>query len=432
MSAEPASQPAGADGRAQRGVAGAGLPCPSYNNCIENDRHGEVVVDQSQYAEGYKIPVEEDQSRRNAGRRLAFQAVGLVGDFVQYWGHEHVAMWTLTPCGNHMPTPKEFARNWHSLRTNELGWAKGYLRFLEPQQRGAPHYHVLVAVAWDLKPSEFNWAAFNETCQLRCKSSKAYLETREQYAARRKTAGWRVARAAYVESAAEETRAMWKRLRDVLPKYGFGRSEFLPLRDTTGAAVYTGGYLRAGVQHRFGAWKGVRLIEADRVSSNLWRNHGRQFMFNQCAERIWRHQLGVWAKMVGCADSDEISARFGPRWCFHHRDRIMQIDAPDIEFTAVNQDGKPLPRVNLREYQHFGRVKHAAAFAAANGWTYGEAWNYLYQRGTVFDCTPFTNPALREEVILTDAQDRRFKRLDNELPCDVYVDWKETKEAGAA
>ena len=380
------------------------LPCLSYNNCIEGSEE-----------DGEWVPQRVDRTKANQGRRLAFQAVGLVGDFVGYWGHEHTAMWTLT--AEDIPTPREFARRWHSLRTNELSWLNGYLRFLEPQQRGSPHYHVLAAVEWDLCPASFDWGAFRATNRQRG-------ETRGEFDRRRRTSDWRASRATYVDSAPQLTRETWKRLRAVLPKYGFGKSEFLPLRDATGAAVYTGGYLRAGVQHRFGAWKGARLIEADRITSKSWRNHGRQFMFNQAAERIWRFQLCEWAKMSGCADSDEIAVKFGSRWCFHHRERIMLIEAPDIEFTGVNQDGKPLPRVNLREYQRVGRIALLNAFAAANGMTQGEAFNYLFQRGTIFDITPLSNPAIREELLLRDGRDRRLAR-EADQPGDVYVDWKE-------
>lgn len=375
------------------------LPCLSYNNCTE-----------TVYAEGTKVPFDADKGRANAGRKLAFQAVGLVGDFVAFWGHEHVAMWTITT--EDIPNPREFAKRWHSLRTHELGWLKGYLRFLEPQQRGAPHYHILAAVEWDLKPTEFDWVSYQQTCRQRCKASGAFLETREQYAARRKTKEWRDARARYVASCPKETRAIWGELNAVLPRYGFGRSELLPLRDKTGAAVYTGGYLRTGVQHRFGEWKGARLIEADRVTSQLWRNHGRQFMFNQTAERIWRYQLATWARMVGCADLDDVAHKFGPKWCFHHRDRIMQIDAPDLDFVAVNQDGKPMEPVNLRMYQEMGRVSICAAFAEANGMTAQEAYNYLYQRGGIFECTSFTNPAIRDEALLMSSRARRLAKED--------------------
>lgn len=382
--------------RPQGGAAGASaLPCLSYNNSIGD--FGET---------GSELAPFEIRRKANEGRRLAFQAVGLVGDFVRYWGHVHCAVWTLT--AKDVPTPREFAARWNSLRTNELDWLKGYLRFLEPQQRGSPHYHILAAVGWDMLPQSFDWGAH-------LTAKRKLGESAGEFKQRRRTAAWFEAKRNYVASSAPETRSLWGQLRKVLPKYGFERSEFLPLRDKTGAAVYMGGYLRTGVAHRFGAWKGARLIEADRVTSLLWRNHGRQFMFNQCAERIWRHQLSVWAKMVGCVDTDEIALKFGSRWCFHYRDRIMQIDAPDIEFTAVNQDGKPRPKVNLWSYQLVGRVAHAAAFAEANGMSQAEAWNYLFQRGTIFDCTAFTNPAIREEVLLLSARARRLE-LDVDIP----------------
>jgi len=128
--------------------------------------------------------------------------------------------------------------------------------------------------------------------------------------------------------------------------------------------------------------------------------------------------------MVGCANTDEIAAKFGPKWCFHHRDRIMQIPAPNVEFTAINQDGKPLPRVNLLMYQWEGRALHALAFSQANGWEYSEAFNYLYQRGTMFAQTSLTNPAVREADTLLSSRARRLAREEAQ-PGNVYLHWKD-------
>lgn len=392
-----------AGGRAQRGPGG--LPCLSKNNSTESEAE-EIAVWLTRKESAKR------RERQKAGRKLAFQAVGLVGDFAAHWGHGHVAMLTLTVEEQNV-SPREFARRWNSFKTHEGGWINGFLRFLEPQQRGTPHYHVLVATGFDLAPNAFNWAAFNET-------RRQEGEPKAEFDRRRKSPEWRAACQAYARSAVPELRELWRHLRKVLPRYGFGRTELLPLRDKTGAAVYCGGYLRTGAQERYGAWKGARLIECDRVSSQMWRKHARGFQFNQTAERIWRFQLGKWATSVRCRDEEELRKRFGSNWCFRHRDEIMRIDAPDLIYVGVNQDGKALPAVNLRDYQEAGRISIAAAHAQANGWSQAESYSYLFQRGTRFDGFGLLNPAIREHVLATGPQVKRPTRAEL---CDVTTVW---------
>jgi hypothetical protein len=62
----------------------------------------------------------------------------------------------------------------------------------------------------------------------------------------------------YKASAPLAVRAIWKRLREALPRYGLGRSEFLPMRKGSEAlSVYVGKYLEAGLLIRRHDCKGT-------------------------------------------------------------------------------------------------------------------------------------------------------------------------------
>lgn len=113
---------------------------------------------------------------------------------------------------------------------------------------GRPHYHLLTATPWDMQPDAFDWQAFHEAERERI----AYGYTPR----------FRELRHRYVESAAPAVRAIWKRLRRVLPRYSLGHSEFLPIRKEAAAfCEYLGKYLGKGFIFRRHEWKGARRVE---------------------------------------------------------------------------------------------------------------------------------------------------------------------------
>jgi hypothetical protein len=118
-----------------------------------------------------------------------------------------------------------------------------------------------------------------------------------------------------------------------------------------------------------------------------------------------------------------MAEKFGPKWCFHHRDRIQRIDAPNLMFTAVNQDGKPMEPVNLASYQALGRVAVAKAFAKANRWTEGDSWVYLYGQGTVLDSTSKTNEAIRQQELAASAASAASAALSASAPGETCTVW---------
>jgi hypothetical protein len=62
-------------------------------------------------------------------------------------------------------------------------------------------------------------------------------------------------------SVSPELKAIWKTLREKLPRFGFGRAELTPIRKTGGAvASYVSKYIEKNIRHRHAQDKGKKLV----------------------------------------------------------------------------------------------------------------------------------------------------------------------------
>jgi hypothetical protein len=246
---------------------------------------------------------------------LAFQLRQNVEAFVEHWGRSHCAFFTLTDTEG--LSPKEFGRRWHSFATHEGGWILGYVRVLEPQRNKRPHYHFLIATKWDMEPDRFDWESFFLAQKQAPRHGRA---PGPQFAE---------ARRRYRDSAPVQVREMWKRLRNTLPKYGLGRSEFLPVRKGKEALCeYVGKYLEAGLVFRVHGWKGARRVECDRSTSDLWKRCGRMFSWISPGAKLWQKRVAYLAKAFGVRESDfeDMKQTLGERWAYRLREKIIGSD----------------------------------------------------------------------------------------------------------
>jgi hypothetical protein len=254
-------------------------------------------------------------------RKTLFQFLGNAESFIRFFGLNHCAFWTITdPDGL---TPHDFNKRWNSFLTNEGRFILAFIRVTEPQKNGRPHYHILVAVSWDLEPDKFDWKAYRRANSARrIGDNLAHARCREQY----------------VASTPPQTRELWSSLREALPNYGFGRSEFLPIR-TSGAKIasYMGKCLKRGNKFRGPEWKGCRRVEYSRRGASQWKTHHRQFSFTTSAAKVWRARVAAIANAVKAADLDELSARLGKRWAFKLRNEIINL--PEVDFHDWLEDG---------------------------------------------------------------------------------------------
>lgn len=195
-------------GREAAAPAPAGLPCQNSNNSDKPTKRYRLKkipgLDNSYLSKDNDRAIwkqtDGDTLERigmpsGAEAKSAFHLRLNVSSFVERWARNHCLFFTVTDEGNLHPS--EFGRRWNHYLRRHGQWIISFIRVLEPQKQGRPHYHLLVAVAWDTKPDAFDWQAFDE-CQKERRSNG-------------RTARFRELRARYKASAAPELVAMWNR-----------------------------------------------------------------------------------------------------------------------------------------------------------------------------------------------------------------------------
>lgn len=307
-------------GAARSAARPAALPCQNSNN---SDKHPKRYRLQSIpncpgffKSNDHKIAIwdqiDSDTIRRigmpnGAEAKAAFHLRLNVSSFVEHWGRSHCLFFTLTDEANLHPT--QFARRWNNYLRRHGAWIVSFIRVLEPQRRGNPHYHLLVAVRWDTRPDAFNWDAFDR-CQI-------------ERGRHGPTALFRELRGRYKASTAPELAAMWPLLRKILPRYGLGRAELLPLRKGKEAiSEYVGKYLEAGLTLRRHSWKGCRRVEFDRRAKIGWLACSRVFAWHSAGAIAWRSRVAEFGKAIGVDSMDGIRQKLGPRWAYRMREAI--------------------------------------------------------------------------------------------------------------
>jgi len=309
-------------GRVAPAPAPAGLPCQNSNN---SDKSGYKMRQVPNASEGVFTDSggkhtwdERDDGTlwrmgmpTGAEARMAFHLRLNVAAFIEHWGRNHCLFFTVTDEDNLHPT--QFARRWNHYLRRHGAWIVSFIKVLEPQKRGRPHYHILVAVPWDTKPDAFDWQAFAD-CQIEARGSARFRELRARYKA----------------SAAPELVAMWKLHRKVLPRYGLGRAELLPIRKGKEAiSEYIGKYLEAGLIIRKHSWKGCRRVEFDRRKKIGWLACTRVFAWHSQGAVAWRKRVSELGVVLGVADMQGIGRKLGPKWAYRLREAITLASAED-------------------------------------------------------------------------------------------------------
>lgn len=173
-----------------------------------------------------------------------------------------------------------------------------YIGVFERQPCGRVHYHLLVLLPCDIRTG----------CDF------------EQF------------KLGNYKSASLKLRAEWKFWRRIAPRYGFGRTELLPIKSNAeGISFYVGKYISKHVAVRPIEDKGIRLLRY----SNTARQVSTRFSWATEKAAIWRRKLKLFAQIAGHYHGVEvnsirdITALLGPRWAFKNRDFIMSLPDPD-------------------------------------------------------------------------------------------------------
>lgn len=253
----------------------------------------------------------------SAEAKRAFALRVNVEAFTAHYRHEQCGFLTLTSEDADM-SPKEFGSVFNDMRKHRLKWLKGYVRVIEAQKRGAPHYHLCAATPYDLKPATFDWEALRGSYEAR----KAGDLARARELTKR-----------YAQSAAPELREIWAELREACRHYGLGRSEMLPFRKEAGAvAHYIGKYLEGGLSYRRDEWKGARRVEYDRIESRAWKRCASSFAWVSPGAKAWRIRVAELARAVGAATPADLVRKLGSKWAYYARPSIMMESEEDWRF----------------------------------------------------------------------------------------------------
>lgn len=262
------------------------LPCLSSHN----SNKGGVV-------EGEGSVEKLTGSHKRSAHCLALEVVHLAERF----GVEKVGFLTLT-FPDQVVSLREANRRFNSLNVRVL--KVRYRRAIcvpERQKSGRVHFHLVVAGEADIR-SGFDFGA----------ATRRPGEGLREFLARRPYAS--------ANAALREEWAFWRKTG---PKYGFGRTELLPVRSTMEAiGRYVGSYVSKHVGARVEFDKGSRLVRYLGYKPGD-RRARPQFAWNTLNSWLWREKLRLFAGSVRVSDTDSLVKLFGPRWSFFFQRQIL-------------------------------------------------------------------------------------------------------------
>ena len=250
------------------------LPCLNSNISIERSSFAPLSTQQKKSAHVLKTSIQMLSDR---------------------FGIEYLGFLTLT-FSDHVTSPKEAQRRLNSLLSNIIKQRyKEYVGVMERQKSGRIHYHLLIVLSLDIR-SGFDFKA---------------VSTRDY------------------SSANSNLRKEWSFWRLTAKKYGFGRTELMPVRTNIEAmAKYVGKYVSKHVQARLPEDKGVRLVRYSKGA----RAGTTRFMFNTAGAAEWRRKVATFAEIVKSHHPDEqisnlsdLTRVLGKRWAYYHRDYILEL-----------------------------------------------------------------------------------------------------------
>ncbi|HFC8523341.1 TPA: phasyl DNA replicon protein arp, partial [Neisseria subflava] len=232
--------------------------------------------------------------------------------FIEAFGLNKVGFLTLT-FADDVTDPKEAQRRFHSLRTNFLKrHFPEYVCVYERTKKGRIHFHLIVNTRVDIRRG---------------------LNFREIAAGR-------------YSSANNALRQLWALLRENVNKYGFGRTELLPVKtNSKGLARYVSKYISKHINSRLPEDKGYRLVRTSMDKKSVWKVANSNFAFVSNGSKEWRRKLKKWVEQVesylnlvaewkhrvalSSITQDNyntvLASVLSPKWAFKNRETIINM-----------------------------------------------------------------------------------------------------------
>jgi len=239
-----------------------------------------------------------------AKRRSATALAHNVKYMCDKYSIQNIGFLTLT-FADHVTDYREATKRLNTLKTGVLNERYPiHLRIMERQKNGRIHFHILINVGNDIRTGfDFDGIA------------------RRDY-----------------RSASKTLRAEWAFWRTTAKKYGFGRTELMPIRSSSEAVGrYLGKYISKHIGNtRADEDKGARLVEYSRGA----RMHSTNFQYATEKSKLWRRKVEKFAQIMWEASItlDPVSGEMppltfenfnqylGPKWAYHWRDVILSLE----------------------------------------------------------------------------------------------------------
>jgi len=243
-------------------------------------------------------------------------------DMIRRNGIEKIGFFTMTFAEN-LTDRKEAQRRFNNYASNVLRKSVlEYVSAVERQKRGAIHYHLCVVFPFDIRTG-FDFDAASKASEAKRVGDFAAL---------------RYWQGVYYRSANSSLAGIWREVREVAPKYGFGRCETLPVLSNSAAVCrYIGSYVSSEFLGRSARDYGLRTIRyglRSRAASIRW-------MWVNGAGREWRKGCQALGMFLGLNDAYEIErtpggsvvrlgpqhleTRLGNRWQFSTRKAVSML-----------------------------------------------------------------------------------------------------------
>ena len=241
-------------------------------------------------------------------RKSEFIVKSNIHAMVEKFGINCIGFLTLT-FADDVQCHKEATKRFNSLATNVLN--ERYLQWVrvsERQKLGRWHFHLVVVSKQDIRRGVDFDAIKNRR---------------------------------YKDGANTALRNEWAFWRSTSKKYGFGRTEILPVKKTGEAlAAYVAKYISKGFAFRQSRDKGARLVSYSQGA----RVCGSRFAFYSPLATAWRQKVAMWAasydgvfarvavsgghQLVDSLTYEDLPKFFGSKWAWRYRDEIMAMEYP--------------------------------------------------------------------------------------------------------
>ena len=291
------------------------VPCLDSNNCIETEQTGEI----KQLPVGYENPKGQSLNEFSTSYRKSTAALEMnVKAFIETFGLDKVGFLTLT-FADDVTDPKEAQRRFHSLRTNFLKrHFPEYVCVYERTKKGRIHFHLLVNTRLNIRRG-LNFRQLSDNS----------IPRKERY-----------------KSANPYLRQLWTLLRENVGKYGFGRTELLPVKtNSKGLSRYVSKYIAKHIDSRLPEDKGYRLVRTSMDKKSMWKVANSNFAFVSKGSKEWRRKLKKWVELwipylnkwaewnsrtLPSINQDNyntvLASVLSPKWAFRNREVILTME----------------------------------------------------------------------------------------------------------